>query len=600
MTRITPWMGKKGQFFMGLLFLFTVIIFTTLYLDLSAKTDPFEDLKLGERQTAVLKTAQSGERILLYTDIAARYAYETAVFETAKQWYALEEEDCETYRGAPVVYGSQDCMAYLEDLERAVEESVTEQFNAALNRYLAPYEEQEDVPLLYDNYDLSVQDGLVIGKASQNLILPIFSKTSEAVVEQTEAITPYTIAKIQFTQWPVLADVRNVNSCFGFRDIDYGTKFHPGIDIAATGHVPVLSIGTGTVITVEPERWGRVIVDHGNGISSEYLHLDTVTVAVRDSVKAGDQIGTSGGRGDNKKTGKKGPNAYNEHLHFGIIDTNVDKTIVDQWGNQGVIAEKFVNPLCYLADKETLEYSISKNTGCTEYGGAYKFCDQYSKDTGITVIKEEYVASASTEAMLSSIDARYGKIIENAVVGTDVSKALVIAVIAQESSGNPDAVSSSGCAGLMQFCGDTAKQYGLSPEDRLVPEKAIPAGVQLLQDNMKSFSRYNDKNAFALAAYNGGPDLVTAAIKATGKNDPSWEEVKAEITQERIAEIYSKSYRSDTYEKYFGTTELRNKKVLEVRNYVAPIMRYYYAYSEGTKYLNKETPSLSSGGDTNV
>lgn len=564
---------------MGLLFVFTLIIFSMLYVDLVAKTDVFDDLKLGERQAALLRTAQDGERTLLYTDIAARYAYEIAVFKTAQQWYTLDEDasGCGSYRGAPVLYGQQDCMEYLDTLERAVKDTLSTYFNTALNRYFAAYEEKEDVSLLYDNYDLSFEKELVIGKPSQEIILPVFSKTSVEVVEEME-INPYTGAKMLFTQWPVASDVREIDSCFGYRNIDYGTKFHPGIDIDAKGHVPILGIGAGTVTTIEPERWGRVIVDHGNGISSEYLHLDTVTVAVGDTVKAGDQIGTSGGRGDNKKTGKKGPNAYNEHLHLGIIDTNVDKTLVDQWGYHGVIAEKFVNPLCYFADKETLRYGIVQTLGCTEYGGAYKFCEQYRKDTGITVVEEEYVASASTEAMLFSIDAHYGNIIEDAVAGTEISKALVIAVIAQESSGNPNAVSSTGCAGLMQFCGDTAKKYGLSLEDRLIPEKAIPAGVALLQDNMKSFSSYSDKNAFALAAYNGGPALITAAIKATGKNDPSWEEVKAEITQERIAEIYGKYYSSDTYEEHFGTKEKRNKKVQEVRNYVTPIMNYFYAY----------------------
>lgn len=574
---------------MGLLFLFTLIVFTMLYLDLVAKTDDFDDLKLGERQAALLRTAQEGERTLLYTDIAARYAYEIAVFKTAQQWYTLDEDasDCGSYRGAPVLYGQQDCMEYLDTLERAVKVTASTYFNAALNRYFAAYEEKEDVSLLYDNYDLSFEKGLVIGKPSQEIILPVFSKTSVEVVEEME-INPYTGAKMLFTQWPVASDVREIDSCFGYRNIDYGTKFHPGIDIDAKGHVPILSIDAGTVTTVEPERWGRVIVDHGNGISSEYLHLDTVTVAEGDAVNAGNQIGTSGGRGDNKKTGKKGSNAYDEHLHLGIIDTNVDKTLIDQWGHQGVIAEKFVNPLCYFADKETLGYSIVQTLGCTEYGGAYKFCEQYSKDTGITVVEEEYVASASTEAMLSSIDALYGKIIESAVTDTTISKALVIALIAQESSGNPNIINKkSGATGLMQFTRSTAYQYGLcdkryctGTDERTNPEKAIPAGVALLQDKMKDFSGYSDKVAFVLAAYNAGEGFIKKAIQKTGKSNPLWPEVKLEITENLVAEIYSKEFgrNSEAYKTNFGTTELRNKKVEEIQNYGASIMNYYYAY----------------------
>lgn len=84
-------------------------------------------------------------------------------------------------------------------------------------------------------------------------------------------------------------------------------------------------------------------------------------------------------------------------------------------------------------------------------------------------------------------------------VGTRVSPALVLAVIAVESGGRPDAVSAAGAQGLMQLMPDTAARFGVA--DRLVPEENIAGGVKYLDWLME---KYGNDPILVLAGYNAG------------------------------------------------------------------------------------------------
>ncbi|MEX0282741.1 MAG: lytic transglycosylase domain-containing protein [Arenibacterium sp.] len=88
-------------------------------------------------------------------------------------------------------------------------------------------------------------------------------------------------------------------------------------------------------------------------------------------------------------------------------------------------------------------------------------------------------------------------------IGTSVSPALVLAVIAVESSGRSDAVSSAGAAGLMQLMPATAERFGV--EDRLVADQNIAGGVKYLDWLMKEF---NNDPILVLAGYNAGEGAV--------------------------------------------------------------------------------------------
>ncbi len=120
--------------------------------------------------------------------------------------------------------------------------------------------------------------------------------------------------------WPIPSQVGKgtiadfVTSPFGMRDdpMNPGTqRFHNGIDLGASTGTEVVAIKAGTVVSAG-DRGGygnSVVVDHGNGYTSTYNHLDSVSVNEGDKVTSGQVVGLVGSTG----------NSTGPHLHFEII-----------------------------------------------------------------------------------------------------------------------------------------------------------------------------------------------------------------------------------------------------------------------------------------
>jgi hypothetical protein len=100
------------------------------------------------------------------------------------------------------------------------------------------------------------------------------------------------------------------------------------------------------------------------------------------------------------------------------------------------------------------------------------------------------------------VDAHHQDILRH-TIGTRVSPALVLAVIAVESAGRVDAVSSAGAGGLMQLMPDTATRFGVT--DRMSPEQNIKGGVAYLDWLL---GRFDGDTVLALAGYNAGEGAV--------------------------------------------------------------------------------------------
>jgi hypothetical protein len=64
----------------------------------------------------------------------------------------------------------------------------------------------------------------------------------------------------------------------------------------------------------------------------------------------------------------------------------------------------------------------------------------------------------------------------------------MVKIVAMESGGNPNAVSSTGALGIFQFTGDTASRMGLS--NRFDEDANIEAGMQLATANKKVLANY--------------------------------------------------------------------------------------------------------------
>lgn len=108
-------------------------------------------------------------------------------------------------------------------------------------------------------------------------------------------------------------------------------------------------------------------------------------------------------------------------------------------------------------------------------------------------------------AALQAILQARGADILRATIGTRVSPALALSVIAVESGGRAEAVSSKGAQGLMQLMPDTAARFDVG--DPLVPTDNIRGGVAYLDWLIGEFG---GDVILALAGYNAGEGALRA------------------------------------------------------------------------------------------
>lgn len=108
---------------------------------------------------------------------------------------------------------------------------------------------------------------------------------------------------------PAEADVSGV---FGTARVFNGVKKsqHTGLDFRVSTGTPIHATNNGTVILARPLYFegNCVMVDHGQGLLTMYLHLSEIKVKAGDKVQAGQLLGLSGGTG----------RATAPHLHFAV------------------------------------------------------------------------------------------------------------------------------------------------------------------------------------------------------------------------------------------------------------------------------------------
>ena len=111
--------------------------------------------------------------------------------------------------------------------------------------------------------------------------------------------------------WPVPG---RITGHFGAQRIYAGAPGapHAGIDLASGTGTPVVSPADGIVILAAPGPFtlegNLVMIDHGMGLNSAFLHLSRIDVKLGDTVRQGQRIGAVG------RTGR----ATGPHLHWGL------------------------------------------------------------------------------------------------------------------------------------------------------------------------------------------------------------------------------------------------------------------------------------------
>ena len=122
--------------------------------------------------------------------------------------------------------------------------------------------------------------------------------------------------------WPAQGRISGV---YGSQRILNGEPRQPhyGIDIAAPVGTPVVAPADAVVTLVHSDMYftgGTIILDHGHGLTSAMLHLDSIAVTPGQTVRQGEAIGTIG------QTGR----ATGPHLDWRInlFDARIDPALL--------------------------------------------------------------------------------------------------------------------------------------------------------------------------------------------------------------------------------------------------------------------------------
>ena len=111
--------------------------------------------------------------------------------------------------------------------------------------------------------------------------------------------------------WPRIG---RISGLFGSQRVYQGVPgaYHGGIDIAGATGGPVLAPADGVVILAAERPFSLegnlLMIDHGHGLSSAFLHLSRIDVKLGEAVRQGERVGAVGATG----------RATGPHLHWGL------------------------------------------------------------------------------------------------------------------------------------------------------------------------------------------------------------------------------------------------------------------------------------------
>jgi murein DD-endopeptidase MepM/ murein hydrolase activator NlpD len=145
---------------------------------------------------------------------------------------------------------------------------------------------------------------------------PEYARIREAELARIGAARAFGSDSMGWTQsfiWPARG---RLSGAFGAQRIYRGgvpAAYHSGADIAAGAGALVVAPADGVVVLAPPPGFSLegnlVIVDHGMGLSSAFLHLASASVRVGDRVRQAQPIGRVGATG----------RATGPHLHWTIM-----------------------------------------------------------------------------------------------------------------------------------------------------------------------------------------------------------------------------------------------------------------------------------------
>lgn len=134
------------------------------------------------------------------------------------------------------------------------------------------------------------------------------TSSNENTNNSQETVTP----PVSSGGWSAPVASMIVTSGFGGREDPTGISgsFHDGIDFGGASGTPIMAARSGEVVSANygGMAGNHVVIKHDNGYYSYYLHMSSLSVAVGQSVSAGQMLGGMGTTG----------NSTGVHLHFSI------------------------------------------------------------------------------------------------------------------------------------------------------------------------------------------------------------------------------------------------------------------------------------------
>lgn len=113
-------------------------------------------------------------------------------------------------------------------------------------------------------------------------------------------------------QWPVYGHGGVITSTFGPRTSPggIGSRYHQGLDIGCSTGTPIVACESGTVISAaySGSMGNYVVIAHGNGLTTTYMHNSAIAVSAGQEVVRGQVIAYAGSTG----------NSTGPHCHLGV------------------------------------------------------------------------------------------------------------------------------------------------------------------------------------------------------------------------------------------------------------------------------------------
>ena len=148
-------------------------------------------------------------------------------------------------------------------------------------------------------YDIQRIDGLPPSKVTPSEEDLVRIRAEVKMVKKARAVDDSRIDFLSGFRWPIEGRISGV---YGSQRILNGEPRRPhfGIDIAAPRGTKVVAPTDGVVTLVHPDMYfsgGTMIVDHGHGLSSAFLHLSRILVDKGERVTQGQVIAEVGSTG---------------------------------------------------------------------------------------------------------------------------------------------------------------------------------------------------------------------------------------------------------------------------------------------------------------